>query len=249
MAVIHRTTLTPSKLELLASWLPAQPWYRPEGPEPELARAGGFRLDDPDGAVGIEFFVAADRAATYLVPLTYRADPCPQAAGGLIGTAEHGVLGHRWIYDGAHDPVLITALVGLLQGDAQAQAQSESNTPDLTVTSQPITSGHLAVLASRSRRPGRTAPTCVSRPPPTAAGVPTSSCACTGYSGPATAPRRDGRTSWRPGGAAMAQTSAASSPAFPSAPVAHETITALPGWVLLVIPTGRAGSRRRAAGR
>ena len=148
MAVIHRTTLTPSKLELLASWLPAQPWYRPEGPEPELARAGGFRLDDPDGAIGIEFFVAADRAATYLVPLTYRADPCPQAAGGLIGTAEHGVLGHRWIYDGAHDPVLITALVGLLQGDAQAQAQSESNTPDLTVTSQPITSGHLAVLAS-----------------------------------------------------------------------------------------------------
>jgi maltokinase-like protein len=148
MAVIHRTTLTPSKLELLASWLPAQPWYRPQGPAPELARAGGFRLDDPDGAVGIEFLVAVDRAATYLVPLTYRPDPCPQAAGGLIGTAEHGVLGHRWIYDGAHDPVLITALVGLFQGDAQAQAQSESNTPDLRVTSQPITSAHLAVLAS-----------------------------------------------------------------------------------------------------
>jgi hypothetical protein len=148
MAVIHRTTLTPSKLELLASWLPAQPWYRPQGPEPQLTKAGGFRLDDPDGAVGIEFFVAADQAATYLIPLAYRPDPCPQAADGLIGTAEHGVLGHRWIYDGAHDPVLITALVGLLQGDAQAQAQSESNTPDLTVTSQPITSGHLAVLTS-----------------------------------------------------------------------------------------------------
>ena len=27
MAVIHRTTLSPGKLELLAAWLPSQPWY------------------------------------------------------------------------------------------------------------------------------------------------------------------------------------------------------------------------------
>jgi hypothetical protein len=152
MAVIHRTTLVPSKLDLLASWLPAQPWYRPTGQAPELARAGGFRLDDPDGAVGIEFCVvtdrAADRATTYLVPLTYRAAACDQAADGLVGTSEHGVLGHRWVYDGAHDPVLIAALVAFLQGEVQAQAQSVSDTPDLTVTSEPVTSGHLAALTS-----------------------------------------------------------------------------------------------------
>ena len=47
MAVIHHTTLTPSKLELLSAWLPGQPWYRDAGRAPELARAGGFRLDDP----------------------------------------------------------------------------------------------------------------------------------------------------------------------------------------------------------
>lgn len=29
MAVIHHTTLTPGKLELLAAWLPRQPWYQP----------------------------------------------------------------------------------------------------------------------------------------------------------------------------------------------------------------------------
>ena len=49
MAIIHNTTMNPGKLDLLAAWLPAQPWYRQTGQEPELARAGGFRLDDPAG--------------------------------------------------------------------------------------------------------------------------------------------------------------------------------------------------------
>jgi hypothetical protein len=55
MAVIHHTTLTPGKLELLSAWLPSQPWYRDAGRAPELDRAGGFRLDDPAGEVGLEF--------------------------------------------------------------------------------------------------------------------------------------------------------------------------------------------------
>jgi hypothetical protein len=57
MAIIHHTTMSPGKLELLTAWLPAQPWYRQTGHQPELARAGGFRLDDPQGEVGIEFVV------------------------------------------------------------------------------------------------------------------------------------------------------------------------------------------------
>jgi hypothetical protein len=139
MAVIHQTTLTPGKLELLAAWLPAQPWYVGSEQQPALARAGGFRLDDPDGEVGIEFMVvtdsSGDRPVSYHVPLSYRAAPLDGADDALIGTAEHGVLGERWIYDGPHDPVLACQLLALLQGEAEPQAQRVSDTPDRAVTS------------------------------------------------------------------------------------------------------------------
>jgi hypothetical protein len=139
MAIIHHTTLTPSKVELLAGWLPAQPWYRGES-APQLAKAGGFRLDDPDGAVGIEFMVATeavdDQVVAYLVPLSYRGTPLPDGEDALIGTMEHGVLGTRWAYDGVHDPVLVSGLVALLNGDVQAQAQSTNDTPDPTVSAR-----------------------------------------------------------------------------------------------------------------
>jgi Maltokinase N-terminal cap domain len=153
MAIIHSTaTLSPTKLELLASWLPVQPWYLDQGREPELARAGGFRLDDPRGEVGIEFMVVTDGSgagvASYLVPMTYRASALASANGALIGTAEHGVLGRRWIYDGARDPVLVAQLVALIQGDAEPQAQSVSDTPDPTVISEPVTSGSLTAVDS-----------------------------------------------------------------------------------------------------
>ena len=150
MALIHNTTMTPSKLELLTAWLPAQPWYQQTGTKPDLSRAGGFRLDDPRGEVGIEFMVVTDASGNgdiaYQVPLTYRAEALPGADGGLIGTAEHGVLGRRWIYDGVHDPVLRAQLVALIQGDAEAQAQSVSNAADPTVKSQPVAEGALTLI-------------------------------------------------------------------------------------------------------
>ncbi|MGW4164171.1 maltokinase N-terminal cap-like domain-containing protein [Streptomyces sp. NPDC004788] len=138
MSVIHRTTMAPTKLELLTAWLPARPWYRGGADAvPELERAGGFRLDDPEGEVGIEFMVVTDSSGdevhAYLVPLTYRGAPLAGAERGLIGTSEHGVLGTRWIYDGVHDPVLAGELAALLQGRAVPQAQSLSDTPDPTV--------------------------------------------------------------------------------------------------------------------
>jgi hypothetical protein len=141
MAVIHKTTLHPTKLELLAPWLPRQPWYRGgTGGAPELSRAGGFRLDDPRGEVGIEFMVVRDdsgeRPAHYHLPLSYRGAPLDGAEQGLIGTSEHGVLGQRWVYDGAHDPVLVAQLLALLQGRAEPQMQSESHTPDPSVAVQ-----------------------------------------------------------------------------------------------------------------
>jgi hypothetical protein len=152
MAIIHNTTMSPSKLELLRAWLPAQPWYLKSGHAPELAKAGGFRLDDPAGEVGIEFMLVTDgsgnRAITYQVPLTYRAGALAAAEGGFIGTAEHGVLGRRWIYDGTRDPVLVAQLVALVQGEAEPQAQSVSNTPDPTVTGQPVANHSLTAAGS-----------------------------------------------------------------------------------------------------
>ncbi|CAL9435024.1 1,4-alpha-glucan branching protein [Streptomyces sp. Tu 3180] len=138
MAVIHRTTLEPTKLELLTAWLPSRPWYHGDAEGPRLARAGGFRLDDPQGEVGIEFMVVTDASGpeptAYLVPLTYRGAPLDRAEHALIGTAEHGVLGRRWVYDGCHDPVLVAELAALIEGRAQAQAQSLTDTPDREVT-------------------------------------------------------------------------------------------------------------------
>jgi hypothetical protein len=112
-----------------------------------LAKAGGFRLDEPQGEVSIEFMVvtngSGNRATAYPVPLTYRAGALAGADGGLIGTSEHGVLGRRCIYDGAHDPVLLAQLVALIQGEAEPQAQSVSNAADLAVTGQAVATGSL----------------------------------------------------------------------------------------------------------
>jgi Maltokinase N-terminal cap domain len=142
VSIIYRTTLTPGKLELVSEWLPTRTWYRVTGRPPELVRAGGFRLDDPEGEVGIEFMVAIDESGaqpvTYHVPMTYRGLPLDGADDYLIGTSEHGVLGRRWIYDGTRDPVLVTQLVALIQGESEAQAQSQSHTPDRTVHSRRI---------------------------------------------------------------------------------------------------------------
>ncbi|MGW2229069.1 maltokinase N-terminal cap-like domain-containing protein [Streptomyces formicae] len=139
MAVIHHTVLKPTKLELLTSWLPSRPWYRSGAGEPELAKAGGFRLDDPRGEVGMEFVVVTDGAGpvpvTYLLPLTYRGAPLEGAEHALVGTMEHGVLGRRWAYDGCYDSVLVEQLWALVEGRVRAQDQNTSDVVDQEVIS------------------------------------------------------------------------------------------------------------------
>lgn len=137
MAEIHRGAgLTPSKLELLAAWMPAQRWYtgKTTGVAPALERVGGYRLDDPAGEVGIEVVVVLDTSGpspvTYQVPLTYRGREAPELAHALVGTAQHGVLGQRWVYDGCHDPVFAAAFLDLLTGRARAQHATRSATPE-----------------------------------------------------------------------------------------------------------------------
>lgn len=144
MAVIHRTSLVPGKTDLVAAWLPGRSWYR--GTTPRLRKAGGFRLDDPDGAVGIEVLLLADDSTAtpvlYHVPLTYRGAPLPGADHALLGTAEHGTLGRRWIYDATRDPVAVAAVIGLLAGRTAAQAQNVSDTVDPTIAVTPVDLTH-----------------------------------------------------------------------------------------------------------
>ncbi|MEV6108209.1 1,4-alpha-glucan branching protein [Streptomyces sp. NPDC051940] len=121
MARIHNTTVTPTKLELLAAWLPRQPWH--EGDGSGLRRAGGFRLEDPEGEVGIEFMVVGSGDGHYLVPMSYRGAPLDGADDALIGTSEHGVLGKRWVYDAVRDPVAVAQLVAFMRGEAPAHSQ------------------------------------------------------------------------------------------------------------------------------
>ncbi|GAA1876738.1 hypothetical protein GCM10009715_24330 [Paeniglutamicibacter psychrophenolicus] len=131
MSEIFATTMDPTKHQLIAAWLPRQEWFAGEG-EAVLETLGGFRLDDPAGAVGMEFIVVADTAAgepaIYHVPLAYRGAELPGAEAWLLGTSDHGVLGTRWIYDGEGDPVWQAQVRALLAGDVAAQHQNDSHT-------------------------------------------------------------------------------------------------------------------------
>lgn len=115
MALIHRATLHPTKLELLSAWLPDRPWYT--AGSGDLERVAGYRFDDPAGAVGIEtMLVRAGDGPVHQVPLTYRDAPLPDGDAWLLGTAEHSVLGERWVYDGTGDPVYAAALASAILG-------------------------------------------------------------------------------------------------------------------------------------
>lgn len=121
MAIIHRATLRPSKLELIEKYLPHQPWFtKDDSAQPELL--GAYRFDDPDGEVGLETHLVSHGGKVYQVPLSYRGSDLPGAEGSLLGTMEHSVLGKRWVYDACADPVYVTALAtAILTGQREAQ--------------------------------------------------------------------------------------------------------------------------------
>lgn len=121
MAIIHRATITPSKLETIDAWLRAQPWFIGDADAPLVQRAA-YRFDDPDGEVGIEtLLVSAGDGPLLQVPVTYRGVPDPDARSWLIGTMTHSVLGERWVYDAAGDPVAVRAFAAaVLGGGTQA---------------------------------------------------------------------------------------------------------------------------------
>src|SRR6478736_4803883 len=135
MALIHRATIRPTKAELLAGWVPTQPWG-----EPEFELVGAYRFDDPDGEVGIETHVLSSADGHLLqVPLTYRGAPLDGADHFLICTMEHSVLGQRWVYDATGDPVYAGVLASVLlagvdQADEVVEGAAAPREPSMRVS-------------------------------------------------------------------------------------------------------------------
>ncbi len=126
MGIVHRATLSPSKQELVESWLPTRSWADGHRIDAKVAE---YRFDDPAGEVGIETILWRTEYGVVLqTPLTYRAAPLGGAEEHLIGTTEHSVLGERWVYDGCGDPVWAATLTaGILTGASQSQMYFEDD--------------------------------------------------------------------------------------------------------------------------
>jgi maltokinase-like protein len=124
MVKVHPgATLTPHFRDFLPGWVGRQPWFVGTG-VPSLEPVGYFRFEDPGGEVGIETHLVRDGPTLYQVPMTYRGAPLRQS-GALIATAEHSVLGTRWIYDAEADPVWVGELLRLVRTSGVAEPSSK----------------------------------------------------------------------------------------------------------------------------
>ncbi|WP_250001706.1 hypothetical protein [Actinoplanes sp. M2I2] len=154
MALIHKATLSPTKVELLAAWLPSRPWYQGEAGAP-VERVASYRFDDPEGVVGIEtLLVKAGNGPTYQIPVTYRGGPLEGADEWLIGTTEHSALGRRWVYDATGELVYAEALAqAMLTGSGQAQefmevdGHLEPRQPSMSITTSNISTDYAEARA------------------------------------------------------------------------------------------------------
>jgi len=127
MAIIHEATLTPTKTDTATGWLDAQPW----GGEGPVEFIGSYRFDDPAREVGVEALLVRRGGRVLQVPFTYRAEPLD--TGRLVGTMQHSVLGERWVYEAASDPVAVGCFTRALAGE-QEVAELEVHGADGSVT-------------------------------------------------------------------------------------------------------------------
>lgn len=124
MAILHAATLTPTKAEIITRWLTAQSWAPTSDEMVDLI--GSYRLDDPEGEVGMEAHLVRSAGELLHVPLTYRSGPLSGADDHLLGNTEHSVLGERWVYDGLGDPVFTRMLAAAaMTGCGQAISMVE----------------------------------------------------------------------------------------------------------------------------
>jgi maltokinase-like protein len=144
VAVHYEATIVPTKMELLQTWVPRQPWLG-DANASKLTKLGSYRFDDPDGEVGIETHLLGTADGQILqVPLTYRGAPVESADEWLITTMTHTTLGDRWIYDGCHDPVYVRAVVTtILTGgrDADLFLATDTGLVQESVTTHVLGSG------------------------------------------------------------------------------------------------------------
>ena len=132
MAIIHRATITPTKLELLDEWLGED-----LAGSDELQQVASYRFDDPAGEVGIEALLVTRGGAVRQAVLTYRAAPLDGAEDHLITTMDHSALGQRWIYDAQGDPVAIAAYQRALAGQQEQAALEIYDGDTLVGTREP----------------------------------------------------------------------------------------------------------------
>lgn len=118
MALLHKATLQPSKLDLLTAYLR----------QSSLTQLGSYRFDDPAGDVGIETHLVRDGSgAVWHLPLTYRNEPLAGSEEWAVGKMEHSVLGTRWVYNGCADPVYAGELVrAIVSGGTQVEQYFET---------------------------------------------------------------------------------------------------------------------------
>lgn len=129
VAILYQAELTPSKMEMLSTWVPVQAWLG-DADVRTLDAVGSYRFDDPGGEVGVETHLLRSADGQVLqVPLTYRSAPMRGGEPSLITTAQHSVLGERWIYDACGDPVYAHALAtAILTGGTQAELELVTDT-------------------------------------------------------------------------------------------------------------------------
>ena len=121
------TALNPALRDLLHRWLPGQRWYPAKGRGVSLARVGGFPLPEASGGVGLEVHLltldSGDQVDLVQVPLTYRSAPAPELSHALLGEVDEPGLGHRWVYDGPHDPAFVQAWLTLVSDEQEVASR------------------------------------------------------------------------------------------------------------------------------
>lgn len=148
MAIIYQAELSPSKSEILASFLGARPWG--QAGEPELL--GAFRFDDPAGEVGVECHLVRVGETIFHLPLTYRPAPLQEAPEHLLATMVHSVLGERFVYDGLNDEVALDCFRRAQCGE-QGQAALEIHESDGTLRETRPQSVTLSLEVDAGQRP------------------------------------------------------------------------------------------------
>lgn len=107
-------TLRPHFRDFVPVWLVRQPWYLGLGTL-AVRPVGYFRFEDPAGEVGMETHLVENDGVLYQIPMTYRDAPLPTAGPQtLLTTAEHSVLGTRYIHDGQADPLYLAQLLRII---------------------------------------------------------------------------------------------------------------------------------------